>query len=208
MKYFLITLLASFFAMNLYAESETNEHYKHYKHEQHRHHDAHVHGVAELTLAQEGHLIEINFESPASNIVGFEHQASTEQQKLAIEEAKSKLESAQQLFTFDGTNCKLKKAEINVSELAAYDDEHEKHHKNKADNHVHKEHEHKANKETHSEITAQYQFTCSNGAKLKAVSVHLLKQFPRIEKLNTQWITDTKQGANELGHENNMIRLR
>ena len=37
--------------------------------------DGHVHGTVELTLAQEENILHISLESPAANIVGFEHKA-------------------------------------------------------------------------------------------------------------------------------------
>ena len=38
---------------------------------------AHVHGLSELAIAMEGEKLEIQFTSPAMNLVGFEHQASS-----------------------------------------------------------------------------------------------------------------------------------
>jgi len=43
-------------------------------------HSAHLHGHAELTLALEGRALEINLASPAANIVGFEHKATSSEQ--------------------------------------------------------------------------------------------------------------------------------
>ena len=37
--------------------------------------EAHIHGLATLTLALEGNSLEIEFESPAANLVGFEHRS-------------------------------------------------------------------------------------------------------------------------------------
>ena len=39
--------------------------------------EAHVHGMSDLTIAVEGGEIEIEFESPAMNIVGFEYKAQS-----------------------------------------------------------------------------------------------------------------------------------
>lgn len=185
---YLITLILLILSTNLYAGSHEHEH------EEHREHDAHVHGLAELTLAQEGQLLEINLQSPAANIVGFEHKASTEKQKHAVKEAKAMLESPQQLFTFHGARCDITKTTIDVAALL---------------NHNHdKNHAYDEPQASHSEITAHYQFTCKQGLKLKTISVELLEKLPGIEKLKTQWITDTKQGAVTLNHDSKIIRLR
>ncbi|MGB1290473.1 MAG: ZrgA family zinc uptake protein, partial [Porticoccaceae bacterium] len=37
--------------------------------------DAHVHGLSQLTIAVEGETVELEFSSPAMNLVGFEHRA-------------------------------------------------------------------------------------------------------------------------------------
>ena len=48
---------------------------------------AHVHGIATLNLAMEGDKLEIEFVSPAGNIVGFEHEAVTAAERRAIRDA-------------------------------------------------------------------------------------------------------------------------
>lgn len=45
-----------------------------------RQHGAHEHGAAKLLIAQEGEHVEIILETPAYNIIGFEHMPSTEEQ--------------------------------------------------------------------------------------------------------------------------------
>jgi hypothetical protein len=42
---------------------------------------AHEHGVARLDVAQEGTTLELDFNSPAMNIVGFEHAATSDADK-------------------------------------------------------------------------------------------------------------------------------
>jgi Protein of unknown function (DUF2796) len=40
---------------------------------EHREHGPHVHGVAQLNVALDGNVLWIELNSPAMNIVGFEH---------------------------------------------------------------------------------------------------------------------------------------
>ena len=53
----------------------------HAAHDEHEHHDehaslaAHEHGAAQLNVALEGQRLELALESPAMNLVGFEHAA-------------------------------------------------------------------------------------------------------------------------------------
>ena len=168
MIHYIIILFALLFSLNLYAQNAKHGH------EGHREHQAHVHGLAEMTFAQVGQKVEINLESPSANIVGFEHKASTEKQENAVIKVKTLLESPQQLFIFNGTRCDIAKTTVDVSSLLSHHEE--EHEKRYDDKHV----------KTHSEITANYQFTCKHGSKLKTVSVELLAKFPGIKKLETQ----------------------
>ena len=46
--------------------------------------DSHQHGLAELRLLLEEQRIEIEFESPAFNLVGFEHKTSNPEEKSLV----------------------------------------------------------------------------------------------------------------------------
>lgn len=162
--------------------------------------DAHVHGLAELTLALEGNDLEMRLESPAANIVGFEHKASTAEQRRIVDKAKAILESSQQLFSFFGTSCTLKKAHADFAAVTG-SNEH-KHHRH--DDH----HHHDEDKDTHSEITAAYHFDCQQGSKLTSLSVNLFDHFSGFEKINVMWLTDTKQGAAKLTTASKTLHLR
>jgi hypothetical protein len=170
-------------ALNLNAESS---HHDHDAPQQ----DAHLHGYTELMIAIEGSALEINFESPASSIVGFEHRATSSEQFQLIEEARGILESSTELFSFSGGVCSLSKANADFSSLAMLDTEHQGH------------------EQDHSEITASYEYACSQAQSLDAISVNLISRFPRIEKIRTIWLTETKQGAAELTQKSNLFRIR
>ncbi len=62
--------------------------------------DAHVHGLSELTLAMEGEKLEIQLQSPAMNLLGFEHKARTTNDIAAVEHAQSLLSNPDSLFLF------------------------------------------------------------------------------------------------------------
>jgi hypothetical protein len=170
-------------ALNLNAESS---HHDHDAPQQ----DAHLHGYTELMIAIEGNALAINFESPASSIVGFEHRATSSDQFQLIEEARRILESSTELFSFSGGDCSLSKASADFSALAVPDKERQVH------------------GQSHSEITASYEYDCLQAQSLDAISVNLISRFPRIEKIRTIWLTDVKQGAVELASKSNLIRIR
>ena len=177
----LITAVLSMLSTGLNAESlGYNDHLQ----------PAHLHGQVDRTLAIEGNTIELNLESPAANIVGFEHPASTPEQHASVTRAKMILDMPQQLLTFIGTPCQSIAQEIDLSAVLKPA---ETHHKEEA----HSEHQEHADEghETHSEISARYQFHCDKGIKLTAIKVHLFDLFPRIKTVHTAWVSDTNQAS-------------
>jgi len=152
---------------------------------------AHVHGSAQLTLVLEGNALEISFESPAANIVGFEHKANSEKHMKAVDKARRSLQ-APNLFLFSGSDCSLKQAEVDMSSIIEHDSQH-------SDN---------KDYEGHSEISANYSYKCSKGEKLKTVSVNLISLFPAIETLEVMWLTSRQQSATKLTSQSNLIRIR
>ena len=154
-------------------------------------HNAHLHGIAELALAIEGNLLEINLTSPSVNIVGFEHKARSKKQINAVEKAKSILESPAELFSLSGGSCTLKHAKTDMSALIDQDGD-----------------THGTDNTTHSEITASYHYECEHGQTPRAVSTNLLNSFTGIETLNVIWLTENRQGSAELTSKSNLIRIR
>ena len=74
---------------------------------------AHVHGIATLNLAVEGDELEIEFVSPAGNIVGFEHEAVTAAERRAIRDAIEQLMKGNELFDLPlAASCSLHVAEV------------------------------------------------------------------------------------------------
>ena len=92
---------------------------------------AHVHGIATLNLAMEGGELEIEFVSPAGNIVGFEHEAVTEAERRAIRDAIEQLRKGHELFDLPpAASCSLRVAEVahgHEEEHDAGQDDHDEH---------------------------------------------------------------------------------
>ena len=162
--------------------------------------DAHLHGYVEMTVALEGRSLEIHLESPAINIIGFEHKATSKEQVQTIEQARQTLESSAQLFSFDGGDCSIKQATADFPELTESNAHHD-------DDHAHGE-EHETAKESHSEITAHFEYDCAQYEELNTIAVNLIDHFPTIEKIKAMWVTDVKQGAVELTAKSNLIQLK
>jgi len=175
--------------------------------------ESHTHGLATLTLALENDILEVQFESPASNIVGFEHKATSQKEKAAVTNANKILKISDNLFSFVGSNCQSISVAVETESLM--DDSHNGHvkhgehdHHASADDHSghsgHSDHD----DDSHSEISAHYRFTCPNSAKLTSISLAFFSKFPSVEKINAMWITEAKQGSATLTSTKHSMSLR
>jgi len=196
-------LAMAVFILSLNLNAETSDHSEHV-HQQ----GAHQHGLAELTLALEGDKIDVGLESPAANIVGFEHVASTPEQRGLVDKARAMLESPSKLFSFLGTHCELEALEVDVSAVLDHEDEeHELEESGTEKNdHDHSDHD-KSTRETHSEVLANYQFHCEQGSRLTAITLNFFEYFPGIETLHAVWVTDSNQGSAKLAAESKTVYL-
>ncbi|MDO7554991.1 MAG: DUF2796 domain-containing protein [Oceanospirillaceae bacterium] len=91
--------------------------------------DAHEHGSANLDIAIDTSTIEMRFESPAVNIVGFEYATEDEQQLLLINKAKSNLSNFDLIYGLVGdVSCQTVKSSAKwVTEHEAGHDDHDDH---------------------------------------------------------------------------------
>ena len=177
--------------------------------------DAHVHGEAELTIAFEGQRIEMQLVSPAANIFGFEHAPKNDEQNEQVNRAETILKSADTLFQFSGGDCQSTSQTLEIpfshEEASHEEHDHDEEHANEEhghdDEHANEEHGHEEDHETHTEVVANYVFECDS-AGLTQIQASFLEQFPAIESLDAQWITETKQGAAELSANQAWIDLR
>jgi len=192
---------------------------KNHAHEHSNHHKAHTHGTATLTLALESGTLDISFESPAVNIVGFEHRASHDDEKQRVNTALSQLKKPNQLFTFYDSHCTANHFSVNAVDLLPEPLHKTEQADNRSDVHEHGDHHHHDNahsrnddqamtKEQHAEVTAHYQFSCPDSAALTSLTAHFQSHFPAIEKLNVLWITDEYQGATTLTSSQEPIQLK
>lgn len=178
--------------------------------------DAHVHGLSQLTIAVEGEKVELEFSSPAMNIVGFEHKATSKKDIAAVKQAESILSQPETLFSLSEAKCKPIHTHVDISGLIEQHDDHDGHkghdehndhddHKDHNDHHDHKAHD---EHETHSEIVASYSFACMDTTKLSSVKVSLFESFAGIYKIQAMWVTTTKQGSAKLTADNPIVLLR
>ena len=192
---------------------------------------AHVHGIATLNLAMEGDELEIEFVSPAGNIVGFEHEAVTAAERRAIRDAIEQLRKGNELFDLPlAASCSLhvaavehghgeeEKREDGHGQDAEHDDGDEHGHAGEDGDGTHSGHEAKHDDgdehghagedgDTHSEFHARYRCEC-NGSAIETIGVRLFEYWPRIKAIRVQALTPDGQFGGVAKADDPVIRLR
>ena len=123
--------------------------------------DAHVHGLSELTIAMDDHLLDIEFASPAMNLLGFEYKATSDKDIATVKKVESLLLKHNQLFSLSDAGCTHVNTTLDLSDHIDTEDhkqhhDHEDHHGHKKhqehkDHHNHKEHQAHNDHEKHDE---------------------------------------------------------
>lgn len=156
--------------------------------EQHQH-EAHVHGEATLNLVIDNNELLFELESPAANVLGFEHAAENKAERQQWAKTQKLLSDHATLISLDHNHCRLISADIDLP----YSDDHDEH----SDGHH----------SDHSEIRAEYRLSCDKDDNISQISVNLFHHFPALEKLNVMWIKENKQGAITLSANTNTKKI-
>ena len=130
-------------------------------------HPAHQHGAANLQVSLEGRALQIAFDGPADNLLGFEHAPRTDAQKQAVARVEQQLKQSSQLFgTPPAADCQAQPARVDMK-LPAAD-----------------------SRETHSEIEVEWRWECGKPDALTHVDASgLFKAFSRLKQLKVQIVT-------------------
>ena len=152
--------------------------------------EKHVHGEAELFIAFEGNQVLIEFESPADNIIGFEHAPATPLQHQQLATSLELLDEHSSIAAFSEIACKQISAEVE-SPFKDHD-EHEKSHDSE-----HKEHDHE--KSEHTEFHTSYTLECNAEIQnLNAITINAFKHFKGINNITVKWVTANGQGSTKV----------
>ena len=183
-------LLALPFALLPLAAQAADEHNHDHDHE-HGSLDAHEHGVGRLNAVLDGKALELELESPAMNLVGFEHLATTDADKAKVAAARKQLEQPLVLFSLPkAAGCVVSTQEL---ESPLFGDKPDDDHDHATDGKGAAAHDHDHDHD-HSEIHAHYQFTCASPAALKNLDLaNIFKTFPATQKIQVQLIGPSGQ---------------
>jgi hypothetical protein len=152
---------------------------------------AHEHGVGRLNAALDGQTLELELESPAMNLVGFEHAATTDADKAKVAAVRAQLEKPLVLFNLPkAAGCMVATQELESPLFGDKPDADDDHDEDAKDG----EHHH-----DHSEIHAHYQFSCSAPGALKTLDLaNIFNTFPATQKIQVQLISPSGQQGVEV----------
>jgi hypothetical protein len=156
----------------------------------------HEHGTARLDIALEDKTLALDLDSPAMNLVGFEHAASTDADRAAIAKAREQLGQPLQLFNLPtAAGCSVTRMDLQsplfgnaAPEPAGHDHD--------DDDHDHDEGA--AGHHEHSDVDGHFQFQCEHPEALKGLDLgRFFNTFPATHKVLVQGVTANGQ----VGHE-------
>ena len=131
---------------------------------------AHQHGAAGLDVSVEGSVLQIALDSPADNLVGFEHAPRNEAQKRTVNRVEQQLRQPATLFTPSAqADCRAEPPRVEIKLPPP------------------------GSAEAHSEVEAEWRWQCARPAALAHVDVGLFKAFPRLRELRAQIVTAAGQ---------------
>jgi len=152
-------------------------------------HGAHEHGVAELTVALEGRMLQVELISPLDNLVGFEHAPADAAQRAALAAAESRLQDAAGMFALPvEAGCTVRQVEIE----SPWPQGERKH------DHAHAHDHAQPTRGEHEDMVVSYGFECAHPEALRRLELRAFKHFPRLHRVRAEFATPRGQGGGVL----------
>lgn len=191
------------FANLTLANNHSHDHHSSHDHDHEQHAlDSHVHGIANLDIVLEDTMLLASIKAPAADLVGFEHTASSDEDKNKVYDMLGKMELADVLWTLtEAAQCE--RQDVHVEHDLLKDDDHSGH------DHGHKhDHDHKHDEDhAHSDVLVDYHYECANPEQLGSVRVNLFDNFPSLHDIQGQLILPSGQKGQTLTPAQNMIQF-
>ena len=187
--------------------------------------DAHEHGVGELNIAIDGNKVAMELHVPGADIVGFEYEAESTEDRASIDAAVATLARPLELFALPAAaQCSVVKASAGLESEDDHDahedhgDEHD-HDKEHADEH-HDEHAHEhdddhgddhadhASEAGHTEFHAEYALNCGNPEALSEITFAYFDVFENARELDVQIVSASGAQAFEVLRDEPTLDLR
>jgi hypothetical protein len=170
--------------------------------DEHRELGPHVHGHGNLNIAVEDKRVSMELEVPGMDIVGFEHDATTDDQKAAMEKAKAQLAQPLSVFKLPAAaGCTVADAKVELQAEHHHDgdadDDHD-HDQGAGADHDHDGHE---GHEGHKEFHVTYALDCAKPASITAIDFDYFKLFAGAHDLTVNVVTAKAQNSYEVSRD-------
>lgn len=173
--------------------------------------DAHEHGVSRMNVAIFGGAVSIELLAPGADVVGFEYEPESAEDKAAVEAALATLRDGAAVFQpSPAAGCRFTKATAELviddpakAKKAGGGHDHDHGHSHDHD-HGHGD-EHSA---THSEFQAAYELTCDDPGELTTIDTTFFDLFETAGKLAAVVVTETAQASRTATRDAPRIALR
>lgn len=183
---------------------------------------AHTHGTAHMTVVYEAGELLIELETPAANMLGFEHAPQNTAQWQKLSQLTKTLNTPENIIDLQPA-CKVQQVKVKLpyheqietqNTLELHGTQHTSHahlHGNigplaangsnmtVADDEDHHQ--------THRDIHLSYEWLCKLATPY-AIQLHLFSLYPGFEKIDVQWIANGKQGATTLNKSHTAVELK
>ena len=167
--------------------------------------DKHEHGVGELNIAIQSNTMVLEFMIPGADVVGFEYEAKSEQDKATVNAALTKFDDYNNIFIIPtNSKCTLISSKININQ----EDDHEEHdghddHDDHDDHDGHDEHQ----EEAHNEFYAKYTFECGDIKSLDLLEFPYFETFSNSGELEVQFVSEIGSTSFEVEAESPIINI-
>lgn len=161
----------------------------------------HEHGHGTLNIAIEGNTLDLEFEAPGMDVVGFEHQASTPEQKELVEKALKDLgDGIMGLVVLPAAAaCKLASKDVAVVAEEQHDVKEGQAEDASAPEAEPEDH--------HNAFHGTYQLTCAAPDLITSIDFPFFERFPNSQELDVTVIDERGQTAYEVKREAPKLEL-
>ena len=161
---------------------------------------SHVHGLTELNVVIANQEVQIEFISPAINLLGFERVSSSPEENQLFNEVLEDLRAAEWLLGEQLGDCQMSTPVFEAPEFASHEmSEGHEEHEHEHEEHEHENHEHETG--DHADFRVQYLFDCRS-APPSNFTVTAFDRFVGIEEISVRWIVGRQQGVSNLTPSN------
>lgn len=193
MRLFLYISISFYFFISLLFAEET------------RQVDKHEHGVGELNIAIQSNTMVLEFMIPGADIVGFEYEAKSEQDKATVNAALTKFDDYNNIFIIPiNSKCLLVSSKININQEDDHDDHDDHEEQDGQDDHDdHDEHQ----EEAHNEFYAKYTFECGDIKSLDLLEFPYFETFSNYGELEVQFVSEIGSTSFEVEADSPIINI-